>query len=178
MTWLCQDILSKTGRVVFYSANITCDFLHVEEILQSLSGLPPSIMVDAIPMGLSAIAWLRHKTAIPIYVHRTMYRALYQSIKPHVLLFLMRVYGADVLHIGNPAAEHVRKDFMRNLEAIRERSKQTMKSCLPVITGVGVENVTACIEAVGPDVLLMCCGGLYRGQELERQIESLRSKME
>lgn len=128
----------ETGRKPMYAFNITADIddiMPLHDIVLAEGGT--CVMINALAMGVPAVAYLRRRAALPIHAHRAGWGALSR----HPLLGMsylayqkfLRLAGADHLHVNG-----IRNKFCEGDESVIESAR----ACLtPMLGGYTVMPV-------------------------------------
>jgi len=148
--------ISPNSKIV-YAVNICSDFDKLPAIAKLINQTKHCIpMILPFSSGFPALYYVRKIINKPIYTHRVGYFVYTQGricIDESVLLWFLRLLGADFIHIGNPVKN---AQSVKNLQKITE-GKDILPAC-PVVTNVDENNVKLVIDKVGRDILLMIAG--------------------
>jgi len=159
----------RTGKKAMYAFNITDDISRLErnhDLVLENGGT--CIMVCANLVGLSGLAFVREKSALPIHAHRAMLGALMRSPQ---LGFgytawqkLARLAGADHLHTNGPRNKFYESDpeVFNSIADVR-RPLLNFESTVPVLSSgqwAGLAHETyAAVDTT--DLLVMAGGGIH-----------------
>lgn len=126
-----RDHAQKTGKQVMYAFNITADIDDLprhHDIVLEQGGT--CVMINAVSMGIPAVAYLRKRVQLPIHAHRVGWGALsrHPELGMSYIAYqkLLRLAGADHLHVNG-----IRNKFCESDES----SIASARACLAPMLG-------------------------------------------
>jgi ribulose-bisphosphate carboxylase large chain len=126
-----NDHAERTGKQVMYAFNITGDLDEIKRGHDTvLAQGGTCVMVNLIPVGLTAVEWLRRNSQLPIHGHRAGWGALtrHPALGWDYVAFqkFYRLAGVDHLHVNG-----LRNKFCESDESVIASAR----ACLTPING-------------------------------------------
>lgn len=161
-----REHADRTGKQVMYAFNLTGDLDHIlrgHDLVQAEGGT--CVMINVIPVGITALQQLRKHSQLPIHAHRAGWGVLTR----HPMLGMeyvayqkfLRLAGADQLHVNG-----LRNKFCESDESVIASARAvlaqlgTIQPCLPVFSsGQSARQAADTYAALSSTDLLYLAGG-------------------
>jgi len=166
-------VKSETGRTVLYAPNITTETYRLLDLADvALKHGAPTLMVDVLPSGFSAVRLLAEDPSInvPLHVHRCMHAAMTRNpehgISMMVIAKLVRLAGGDQLHtgtaVGKMGEKEKRAEEIVSINDFLKGKFYNLKTTFPVASGgIHPAIVHLNIYKLGKDIVLQAGGGIH-----------------
>ncbi|MEM5874475.1 MAG: type III ribulose-bisphosphate carboxylase [Candidatus Aenigmatarchaeota archaeon] len=159
----------ETGEKKAYIINITAEteeMIRRAKLAEKIGN--EYVMIDVILIGWSALQTLRNKDFnLILHAHRAGHATITKNpkhgISMRVLAKLLRIVGADQLHVGAAVGKMFegKEDVIENCKALKEKMWK-FKSVMPVASGgLSPLSVPKLIEIFGNDVVIQAGAGIH-----------------
>ncbi len=157
----------RTGKMVMYAFNITGDLedmLRGHDLVLAQGGT--CVMVNLLATGLTAVAYLRKHSQLPIHGHRAGWGGIsrhpYLGISYTAYQKFARLAGVDHLHVNGFLNKFTESD-----ESVLTSATECMKplfggyAVMPVFSsGQSAKQVQQTFSEVGTDLIYLAGGGI------------------